>query len=59
MAEEIHKEYKKEFVSEGQLFYFYKRLGYAAIPGSAAVANTKVYKLPIPDVEIDFGGRVN
>lgn len=59
VAEEIYKEYKKEFVSEGQLFYFYKRLGYATIPGFATVANTKVYKLPIPDVEIDFGGRVN
>lgn len=50
---ELFKEYQKEFVGEGQLFYYYKRL------------NTKIessndkftFTLPLPRVEIDLGGR--
>lgn len=57
VREEIYKEYRKEFISEGQLFYFYKRLGYTTIPGSVIPADERVYKLPMPEVEIDFGGR--
>ncbi|MGN0068880.1 MAG: RagB/SusD family nutrient uptake outer membrane protein [Prevotella sp.] len=56
---EIQKEYQKEFVSEGQLFYFYKRLGALSITGTNAEMNNHVYVLPIPDVELEFGGRVD
>lgn len=55
--EEIYKEYRKEFISEGQMFYYYKRLGYSSIPGAVVPAGDKVYKIPMPKVEIDFGGR--
>lgn len=72
VKEELRKEYAKEFVNEGQLFYFYKRLDYASIPyhyqyrdewnGVVTiykyVNNTvPVYVLPLPDDEIDYGGR--
>jgi starch-binding outer membrane protein, SusD/RagB family len=52
---EIFKEYQKEFLQEGQLFFYYKRLNlsrieFTQVPGSAAV-----YVLPIPDDEIEYG----
>ncbi|MBL1408880.1 RagB/SusD family nutrient uptake outer membrane protein [Sphingobacterium faecale] len=45
---EIQKEYQKEFFSEGQLFYYYKRQGLAQIPGTTISADKKVYQLPLP-----------
>lgn len=51
---EIMKEYKKEFVGEGQLFYYYKRFNVEKIGGK-----TVKYVLPMPSVEIDFGNRPN
>ncbi|WP_341843717.1 RagB/SusD family nutrient uptake outer membrane protein [Chitinophaga caseinilytica] len=53
---EILKEYRKEFVSEGQLFYYYKRRGEANIPGTAKAMNNSVYMLPLPQREIEMGG---
>lgn len=57
---EIMKEYQKEYVSEGQLFYFYKRLGKTTFPGLATTitANDKIYLFPYPASEIEFGNRV-
>ena len=49
---EILKEYQREFLGEGQLFYYHKRLGTKNI----ATANAK-YTLPMPDDEIDLGQR--
>lgn len=57
VTDEIYKEYRKEFISEGQLFYFYKRLGYTTIPGTSIAGDDNVYKVPMPDVEIEFGSR--
>ena len=54
---EIYKEYRKEMVGEGQLFFYYKRMGYTSIPGSAVSASDNVYVLPMPDNEIEFGTR--
>lgn len=49
VAKEIEKEYKKEFISEGQLFYFYKRLGYMQIDYSSTPELTdKEYVIPAP-----------
>ncbi|MGL5682098.1 MAG: RagB/SusD family nutrient uptake outer membrane protein [Marinifilaceae bacterium] len=48
---ELEKEWKKEFISEGQMFYYYKRLGYNAIEYSTKPMNDEVYKLPIPLAE--------
>lgn len=57
IREEIYKEYRKEFMGEGQLFYYYKRLNYANIPGSSGGAGERVYKIPMPDNELEFGDR--
>lgn len=50
----LTKEYQKEFFSEGQLFYYYKRNSFTSIPGSQVVANSKVYVLPVPEDELIF-----
>lgn len=57
---EIQKEYRKEFISEGQLFFYYKRRGVAQIPNytSPTALDDKVYMLPYPAEEIEFGNRV-
>jgi hypothetical protein len=57
VKEEIYKEYRKETLGEGQLFYFYKRLNYPVIPGSAKPGNDAVYVFPLPDNEVEFGNR--
>lgn len=54
---EIYKEYRKEFVSEGQMFFYYKRLVFNVIPNTLKPANQQVYVIPFPDIEIEFGGR--
>lgn len=50
----LTKEYQKEFYSEGQLFYYYKRNKFTTIPGSTIPANSKVYVLPVPEDELIF-----
>ncbi|SMD07401.1 RagB/SusD family nutrient uptake outer membrane protein [Pedobacter nyackensis] len=52
---EIQLEYRKEFISEGQLFYFFKRRGNTTIPGTNKVMNNSVYVLPLPQREIEIG----
>ena len=47
---EIQNEYQREFICEGQLFYFYKRQGVAEINSQQVQ-----YQLPKPDLEIEFG----
>lgn len=47
---EIQNEYQREFICEGQLFYFYKRQGVAEINGQQVK-----YQLPKPDDELEFG----
>ncbi|WP_294959646.1 RagB/SusD family nutrient uptake outer membrane protein [uncultured Flavobacterium sp.] len=59
LATEITKEYRKEFMGEGQLFFYYKRNNTTAIPnGSAASGNITMgalqYVVPLPDAEINF-----
>ena len=39
------------------MFYFYKRLGYTKLPNSSQLINEKVYVLPMPEDEINVGGR--
>jgi hypothetical protein len=56
LDEEIRVQYRREFIGEGQLFYYYKRLNVQKLPTLATFTSSdKVYKLPIPNVEIDFG----
>ena len=54
LTAEIEAEYRKEFIAEGQLFYYYKRLNYDKLPGmSEPMANHYVF--PMPDNELEFG----
>ena len=62
--DEIRKEYVKEMMCEGQLYYYYKRKDFSAIPvytaTGDAVSTTLVtpnYTFPLPDNEIEYGGR--
>ncbi|MEO6681956.1 MAG: RagB/SusD family nutrient uptake outer membrane protein [Ginsengibacter sp.] len=57
---ELQKEYRKEFIAEGQLFFYYKRKGLTSFPGLSTqiTANDQIYRLPYPDNEIEFGNRV-
>lgn len=58
--EELVKEICKEYIGEGQMFYYYKRIGAGSIPYGPPVSyNDNVYVLPMPQKEIDFGGRVD
>lgn len=52
---EIEKEWRKEFFSEGQMFYYYKRLG-KPVP-QAAVSEDDLYVFPLPSREVEIGGR--
>lgn len=50
VLEELLKEYEREFICEGQLFFFHKR------HNTAMINNQEVkYQFPKPDVEIEFG----
>lgn len=54
LRQEIYKEYKKEFFGEGQLFFYYKRLN---AENAGAWTMPFKYVLPMPEDEINFGGR--
>lgn len=59
VATEVAKEYKKEFIGEGQLFFYYKRTNTTAIPnGASTVGNITMgasqYVVPLPDSETNF-----
>lgn len=54
---EISKEYRKEFFSEGQFFYYNKRLNNAVFPGFEGIYDTRNYILPLPPNEIQFGSK--
>lgn len=58
MDHEIEKEYAKEFIGEGVMFYYYKRLN-KAIPYSNKAAEDNIFIFPLPKREIETGGRVN
>lgn len=53
VQEEIRKEYQKEFFSEGQYFFYCKRMNLNRI-GDKTITPEKVYALPLPDNEIDL-----
>lgn len=57
ISAEIEREYRKEFVSEGQLFYYYKRLGKTSIVGTSKAMDNTVYVLPVPQNELEIGGN--
>jgi len=50
--DEIYKEYLKEFVCEGQLFYYYKRTNASTIKFYSGTFSTGKYVLPLPLAEL-------
>jgi starch-binding outer membrane protein, SusD/RagB family len=59
LIQELVKEARKETYAEGQLFYMYKRLNWN-IPsqtGGSTPASDKIFVMPLPDNEIEFGNR--
>lgn len=54
LTAEIEAEYRKEFIAEGQLFYYYKRLNYGKLP-EMSEPMAKHYVFPMPDNELEFG----
>ena len=55
IEQEILKEYRKEFPLEGQMFFYYKRLDKATIPGAPATFDRSMYVVPLPLNELEFG----
>ena len=55
LQDEIQNEYRKEFIAEGQLFYYYKRQNLASIPFASQAMNRDTYVFPVPDNELEFG----
>lgn len=52
LQNELEKEYYREFIGEGQVFFYHKRMGTKIIDRANAV-----YVFPMPDVEVDLGQR--
>jgi len=53
---QLEKEYRKEFYAEGQLWHFYKRLGYETFLGCPVEKMTESnYRFPVPDDETILG----
>ena len=52
---EIGKEYHKEFLSEGVMFYYYKRNGFKKIPHQSVEMGDAQYVLPYPAFELQSG----
>ena len=55
IIKEIQKEYHKEFISEGVMFYYYKRTGCKSIPNYNEEMTDTQYLLPYPTFEIQSG----
>jgi hypothetical protein len=54
LLKEILKEYRKEFNTEGQTFFQYKRLNWPAISGTVQPGNRATYVMPIPANELQY-----
>lgn len=57
--DELAKECRKSFLAEGQMFYYMKRKDFSSIPHAVMVDDPrKVYCLPIPEGELEFGNLI-
>ncbi|WEK33808.1 MAG: RagB/SusD family nutrient uptake outer membrane protein [Candidatus Pseudobacter hemicellulosilyticus] len=54
LMEEMKKEYRREFITEGMLFYYYKRLDAATVDGVTGNFNKANYVLPKPAEETEL-----
>ncbi|TDQ06316.1 RagB/SusD family nutrient uptake outer membrane protein [Pedobacter metabolipauper] len=55
IQEEIRKEYWKETPSEGQFFFYHKRMNSTTVPGVSGTYPPARYVLPLPQLETEFG----
>lgn len=55
VMDEIRKEYRKEFLCEGVMFYLYKRLNMPDIPNYDKQMSDEEYVLPYPEYELQSG----
>lgn len=55
---EIEKEWKKEFLGEGHMFYYYKRLN-KEVPKAGVVQKSVIFAVPLPRTEVEIGDRVD
>jgi len=55
LQNQIFREYRRDFIAEGQLFYYYKRLNAPNIEYTTVRANNSVYVLPLPEDELKYG----
>lgn len=53
--EEVKKEYHKEFLLEGVMFYYYKRTGADVLPNMETPMTDAEYVLPYPEFELQNG----
>ena len=58
MQKAILRDARRDFIGEGQLFYYYKRLNASTIPAGDdsgdVMMNEAKYKFPLPDSETDY-----
>jgi hypothetical protein len=56
LSTEIMREYQKEFIQEGQTFFYYKRLNkdLKQVTSTTAIIPADVYVFPIPDKEKEY-----
>lgn len=57
LSNEISKEYQKEFIGEGQWFFYCKRKDREDMPLVTVPFSKGFYVLPLPDLEIEYGNR--
>ena len=53
----IGKEYRKEFIGEGQWFFYCKRTDREMLPNLTVPFSKGFYVLPMPDQELEYGNR--
>lgn len=53
----IGREYRKEFIGEGQWFFYCKRTDREDLPNVSVPFSKAYYVLPIPDQEMEYGNR--
>jgi hypothetical protein len=56
VSTEIMKEHQKEFMQEGQTFFYYKRLNknLSTVTSNTAVIPANAYVFPLPDKELEY-----
>lgn len=59
LKEVIGKEYRKEFIGEGQWFFYCKRNDIEELPDASVPFSKSFYVLPIPQQEKEYGNRTN